>query len=89
MLQSRRLTISHSADLGKRQKREAKSGNKFGKPIVLKSKIAAAVLDPNSPSTSVFIAESAGSVRKVNIDVSIARNTIWSHPLETLISSTG
>ncbi|KAJ4422822.1 hypothetical protein N0V82_002478 [Gnomoniopsis sp. IMI 355080] len=56
------------ADQSKRHKREAKSGNKFGKPIVLKSKIAAAVLDPNSPSNSVFIAESAGSVRRVNVD---------------------
>lgn len=56
------------ADQSKRQKREAKSGNKFGKPIVLKSKIAAAVLDPTSPSNSVFIAESAGSARRINVD---------------------
>ncbi|ROV97732.1 hypothetical protein VMCG_07390 [Cytospora schulzeri] len=52
----------------KRERREAKSSNKFGNPIALKSKIAAACVDPHSPSNSVFVAETAGSVRRINVD---------------------
>ncbi|KAF3766321.1 WD40 repeat-like protein [Cryphonectria parasitica EP155] len=52
-----------------RERRDAKSKNKYGTPIALKSKIAAAALDPNSPSDSVFVAESVGSVRRINIDI--------------------
>ncbi|KUI58660.1 hypothetical protein VP1G_05875 [Cytospora mali] len=52
----------------KRERREAKSSNKFGSPIALKSKIAAACVDPHSPSNSVFVAETAGSVRRINVD---------------------
>lgn len=65
------LTKPHSADQSKRARREAKSSNRFGKPVILKSKTAAAVLDPHSASNSIFIAESAGSVRRVNVDVSM------------------
>ncbi|KAF3070426.1 hypothetical protein GL218_00762 [Daldinia childiae] len=50
-----------------RGKRAAKAGNKNGNPIVLKSKLLAAISDPTDPS-SVLIAESAGSVRRVNVD---------------------
>lgn len=35
----------------------------------MKSKILAAVPDPASPLTSIFIAESAGAVRRVNLEV--------------------
>ncbi|KUI67928.1 hypothetical protein VM1G_03356 [Cytospora mali] len=52
----------------KRERREAKSSNKFGNPIALKSKIAAACVDPHSPSNSVFVAETAGSVRRINVN---------------------
>ncbi|KAI1780477.1 WD40 repeat-like protein [Hypoxylon cercidicola] len=55
------------AEQAKRERREAKVGNKNGNPIALKSKILAAVSDPTSPS-SVLVAESAGSVRRVNVD---------------------
>lgn len=51
-----------------RKRREAKSSNKLGRPVALKSKIAAAALSPDSPSNTVFVAESAGSVRRVNVD---------------------
>jgi hypothetical protein len=51
-----------------RARRAAKSGNKNGNPIVLQSKILNVVPDPFS-STCVYIAESAGCVRKVNIKV--------------------
>lgn len=64
----RRANICHSAAQSKRERREAKSSNKFGNPVVLKSKIAAACVDPHSPSNSVFVAETAGSVRRISID---------------------
>jgi hypothetical protein len=35
----------------------------------MKSKILAAVSDPASPSDQIFIAESAGFVRRVNLSV--------------------
>ncbi|KAM7216686.1 WD40-repeat-containing domain protein [Rhypophila decipiens] len=50
-----------------RERRAAKSGNKYGNPIQLKSKILAAVVDPRSPASSILVAESAGTVRRVNI----------------------
>ncbi|KAK7978321.1 hypothetical protein PG996_004364 [Apiospora saccharicola] len=51
----------------KRERREAKAGNKNGSPIALKSKILGAIADPNNPS-SILVAESSGSVRRVNIE---------------------
>ena len=51
-----------------RARKAAKSGNKNGKPIVLKSKILNAIADPFS-SSCLYIAESAGCVRKVNVEV--------------------
>ncbi|KAH8907077.1 WD40 repeat-like protein [Coniochaeta sp. PMI_546] len=56
------------AEQAKAARRAAKSSNKYGKPIALKSKILAAILDPHSPSSAVFVAESAGAVRRVNVD---------------------
>ncbi|KAI0131287.1 WD40 repeat-like protein [Daldinia grandis] len=55
------------AEQAKRERRAAKAGNKNGNPIALKSKLLAATSDPTDPS-SVLIAESAGSVRRVNVD---------------------
>ena len=51
-----------------RERRAAKADNKNGNPITLKSKLLAAIQDPASPS-SIFVAESAGFVRRVNVDV--------------------
>lgn len=65
---NRWTNVWHSAAQSKRERREAKSSNKFGSPVALKSKIAAACLDPHSPSNSVFVAESAGSVRRISVD---------------------
>ncbi|KAK4667274.1 hypothetical protein QC763_307730 [Podospora pseudopauciseta] len=56
------------AEQATRQRRAAKSGNRYGNPIVLKSKILAAVLDPRSPSSAVLVAESAGAVRRVDFE---------------------
>ncbi|TGO64688.1 hypothetical protein BCON_0006g00910 [Botryotinia convoluta] len=50
-----------------RARRAAKSGNKNGNPIVLQSKILSLIPDPFSPQC-IYIAESAGCVRKVNIE---------------------
>lgn len=51
-----------------RARRAAKSGNTFGNPIKLQSKILAVVADPAS-SACVYVAESAGCVRRVNLEV--------------------
>ncbi|KAK5635097.1 hypothetical protein RRF57_010809 [Xylaria bambusicola] len=49
------------------ERRAAKAGNKNGDPIVLKSKLLAAVPDP-SASSALLIAESTGSVRRVDVE---------------------
>lgn len=51
-------------------RKAAKADNKNGDPISLKSKILAAVPDPASSASALFIAESAGFVRRVNLEVS-------------------
>ncbi|KAF5024045.1 hypothetical protein F66182_3893 [Fusarium sp. NRRL 66182] len=61
-----------SATQAQRRRKAAKAGNKNGDPVVMKSKILAAVPDPVSPLTSVFVAESAGAVRRVNLEASEA-----------------
>lgn len=48
--------------------RIAKSTNKNGDPIVLKSKILSAIPDPYS-STCIYVTESVGYVRKINVEV--------------------
>ncbi|KAG5659304.1 hypothetical protein KAF25_000506 [Fusarium avenaceum] len=58
-----------------RERKAAKADNKNGDPIVMKSKILAAVPDPASPLTSIFIAESAGAVRRVNLETSETKMT--------------
>ncbi|KAI0406328.1 WD40-repeat-containing domain protein [Xylaria palmicola] len=49
------------------ERRAAKASNKNGNPVVLKSKLLAAIPDP-SASSSLLIAESTGSVRRVDVD---------------------
>lgn len=76
---TQQLSMSRSTDPGHffqsdaseaiRARRAAKSGNTFGDPIKLQSKILAVVADPAS-SASVYVAESAGCIRRVNLDVS-------------------
>ncbi|KAK1832151.1 WD40-repeat-containing domain protein [Podospora conica] len=51
-----------------RSRRAAKANNTYGSPVVLKSKLLAACLDPRAPSSAVFVAESAGCVRRVTLD---------------------
>ncbi|KAM5345781.1 hypothetical protein ACJ41O_011642 [Fusarium nematophilum] len=63
------------ASQAQRQRKAAKAGNKNGDPLAMKSKILAAIPDPASPLTSVFIAESAGSVRRVNLETSEPKTT--------------
>ncbi|KAI2632387.1 WD40 repeat-like protein [Hypoxylon sp. NC1633] len=60
------------AEQAKRERRAAKAGNKNGSPIALKSKLLAAISDPTSPSC-ILIAESTGSVRRVNVDTGDTR----------------
>ncbi|KAI0205532.1 WD40-repeat-containing domain protein [Astrocystis sublimbata] len=55
------------AEQAQAERRAAKAGNTNGSPIVLKSKLLAAVPDP-SGSSSLLVAESTGSVRRVDVD---------------------
>ncbi|KAG8160238.1 hypothetical protein KVR01_009774 [Diaporthe batatas] len=68
------------AQQSQRERREAKSTNKFGRPVVLKSKIAAACVGPQSSSNTIFVAESAGSVSRVNVDDHGARPVVYRGP---------
>ncbi|KAI7773039.1 hypothetical protein LA080_012115 [Diaporthe eres] len=68
------------AQQSKRERREAKSSNKFGRPVVLKSKIAAACVNPRFSSNSVFVAESAGSVRSVDVDDQDCKSVLYRGP---------
>ncbi|KAH8175498.1 WD40 repeat 2 [Sarocladium implicatum] len=51
-----------------RDRKALKSANKHGNPLSMKSKILAAVIDPASPSNGIFMAESAGPVRRIRLD---------------------
>ncbi|KAI8634109.1 WD40-repeat-containing domain protein [Xylariaceae sp. FL1651] len=55
------------AEQAQADRRAAKASNKNGNPIILKSKLLAATPDPSS-SSSLLIAESTGSVRRVAVD---------------------
>ncbi|QSZ34543.1 hypothetical protein DSL72_006137 [Monilinia vaccinii-corymbosi] len=67
-----------------RARRAAKSGNKNGNPIILQSKILSLIPDPFSPQC-VYIAESAGCVRKVNIETRDTK-TIYRGPTAPVTS---
>jgi hypothetical protein len=84
---SKQTTMSRSTDPGHffqtdasestRARRAAKSGNKNGNPIVLQSKILNVIPSPLS-SACIYIAESAGCVRKVNVEVgTITVERVW------------
>ncbi|CAH0014531.1 unnamed protein product [Clonostachys rhizophaga] len=63
------------AAFAQQDRKAAKAGNKNGDPISMKSKILAAIADPFHPSDGVFIAESAGTVRRLNINSTETRTT--------------
>ncbi|KAL5594041.1 hypothetical protein BROUX41_001093 [Berkeleyomyces rouxiae] len=52
----------------KNARKLAKSNNVFGSPVKLKSKLLALAADPSAPLSSVFVAESASKVRRVNLE---------------------
>ncbi|ATY60963.1 WD repeat-containing [Cordyceps militaris] len=58
-----------------RARKAAKSGNKHGNPISMKSKILAAIPDPADPHGSIFIAESAGFCRRINLESTQTKKT--------------
>ncbi|KAI0163209.1 WD40-repeat-containing domain protein [Pestalotiopsis sp. NC0098] len=55
------------ASAQRRERQAAKSANKNGNPVALKSKPLGAILDVTSPS-SLLVAESSGTVRRVNTE---------------------
>ncbi|EGR45899.1 uncharacterized protein TRIREDRAFT_67360 [Trichoderma reesei QM6a] len=63
------------ASNAERERKALKSSNKNGDPIAMKSKILAAVPDPFSPSTAIFIAESAGFVRRIDLSSGSTKTT--------------
>ncbi|ELR08789.1 hypothetical protein VC83_00775 [Pseudogymnoascus destructans] len=67
-----------------RARRAAKSGNKNGDPTKLTSKILDVAVDPLSP-TCLFVAESAGCLRKVNVE-SKDTKTVYRGPTAPLTS---
>lgn len=50
------------------ERKEAKSKNKHGNPVKLPSKILAIETDPNR-GDSVFVAEAAGEIKRVIVEV--------------------
>ncbi|PHH91312.1 hypothetical protein CDD83_1016 [Cordyceps sp. RAO-2017] len=58
------------ASQAQKERKAGKAGNKHGNPLEMKSKILAAIPDPSSPRATIFVAESAGCVRRVPIDSS-------------------
>ncbi|KAM0248687.1 hypothetical protein ACHAQJ_009361 [Trichoderma viride] len=63
------------ASNAERDRKALKASNKNGNPIVMKSKILAAVPDPFSPSAAIFIAESAGFVRRIDLTSAATKAT--------------
>ncbi|KAI0472491.1 WD40-repeat-containing domain protein [Xylaria cf. heliscus] len=61
------------AEQAQSERRAAKASNKNGNPVVLKSKLLAAVPDP-SASSLLLIAESTGSVRRVDVESGEAKH---------------
>ncbi|KAI1124112.1 WD40-repeat-containing domain protein [Nemania abortiva] len=55
------------AEQAQTERRATKASNNNGNPVVLKSKLLAATPDPSAPS-SLLIAESTGSVRRIDVD---------------------
>ncbi|TQS32159.1 hypothetical protein Golomagni_07530, partial [Golovinomyces magnicellulatus] len=61
--------------IANRERKAAKSSNKHGNPIAMKSKILAAIPDPAYRTHSIFVAESAGYARRVNLETSQTTTT--------------
>lgn len=57
-----------SSALETSKRKAAKASNKYGKPVTLPSKVLALHADPGD-GDAVFVAEAAGSVKKVVLDV--------------------
>ncbi|KAM4059254.1 WD40 repeat 2 [Hirsutella rhossiliensis] len=63
------------ASQAQKERKAAKASNKHGNPLKMKSKILAAIPDPASSCTSIFIAESAGYVRRVHLNSAVPKAT--------------
>jgi hypothetical protein len=60
----------HRDSIAERDRKKLKSTNKKGDPIKLDSKILAVVADPNNEGI-VFVAEAAGRVTRIDLNVSV------------------
>ena len=61
-------SLSPSHSLAETSRKALKSKNQLGSPIRLQSKLLAIISDPADPG-AVYVAESAGSARRVVLDV--------------------
>src|SRR5438034_5225327 len=62
--------LSRSTSLASAARKKAKSTNTYGNPIKFSSKLLAVLADPTHPHR-VYIAESAGNARLVDLDVDL------------------
>ncbi|KAL8835481.1 MAG: hypothetical protein Q9170_003314 [Blastenia crenularia] len=74
---------SHS--IAEIERKSRKSKNKNGDPIQLQSKILAVIADPSSLGSAVYVAESAGNVRRVVVDTS-DKGTVYRGPAAPVTS---
>ncbi|KAL8819410.1 MAG: hypothetical protein Q9223_002146 [Gallowayella weberi] len=74
---------SHS--LAESERKNLKSKNENGSPIRLSSKILAVIADPRYPHNALFVAESAGNVRRVVVDTG-DKSTIYRGPTAPVTS---
>ncbi|KAL8944912.1 MAG: hypothetical protein Q9216_000073 [Gyalolechia sp. 2 TL-2023] len=76
-------SLSHS--LAESKRKNQKSKNENGAPIRLPSKILAIIADPSHPTNAVYVAESAGNVRRVVVDTD-GKDTIYRGPTTPVTS---
>jgi hypothetical protein len=69
----------HSDSLAERTRKAQKSKNNYGNPIRLPSKILAVLADPTD-ANRVYVAEAAGTARRVILDVGALPRTISHQP---------
>ena len=68
------LLIGPSHSLAETTRKASKSKNNFGSPIRLQSKILAVIADPEHAG-AIYVAESAGTARRVVLDVGESPST--------------
>ncbi|KAL8699718.1 MAG: hypothetical protein Q9201_005844 [Fulgogasparrea decipioides] len=71
--------------LAESERKSLKSENKNGNPVRIPSKILSTIADPGSPYGAVFVAESAGNVRRIAVDTG-EKDVIYKGPTAPVTS---